>query len=324
MDPLTHFLDGPHARRAFALRVVMNPPWSLDVRDQAALTVMAVLTGHAWLVTDGEATALDAGDIALVRGPEPYVVADEPERKASIIIHPDQECTTLGGEPVRLSMSHGVRTWGNTTVGETTMLIGTYESDAEIGSTVTAALPRTAVVPAGSVSPGLVQLLADEVGTDAPGQGSVIDRLLDVLLVHCVRAWTAAHPERARGWLSAGADSVVGQALELLHGLPAEPWTLESLAARVNVSRATLAARFRNSVGEPPMTYLTNWRMVLASELLADPHRTTARIAGEIGYGSPFALSTAFKRRYGVNPTEYRRRKYAASASAVIRLVLFL
>lgn len=314
MDPLVHFLDGPHARRAFALHVAMTSPWSLDVRDRAPLTVMAVLSGKVWLAVDGESISLGGGDIALVRGPEPYVVADEPGREPSIVIHPGQECTTLVGEPVHLTMSHGVRTWGNTASGETTMLIGTYESDAEIGSAVTAALPRTAVIPAGAVNPALLRFLAEEVGTDAPGQGSVIDRMLDVLLVHCVRAWTGAHPERATGWLSASADSVVGQALELLHELPAEPWTLESLARRLNVSRATLAARFRSAVGEPPMTYLTNWRMLLASELLADPHRTTARIAGEIGYGSPFALSTAFKRRFGVSPTEYRRRKYAAPA----------
>ncbi|WP_346027475.1 AraC family transcriptional regulator [Arthrobacter parietis] len=314
MDPLTHFLDGPHARRAFALQVAMNPPWSLDVQDQAPLTVMAMLTGGAWLAADGNSTALSAGDIALVRGPGPYSVADEPGRAASIVIHPGQACTTLGGEPVHLSMSHGVRTWGNTASGETTMLIGTYETDAEVGSAVTAALPRIAVIPAGAVNAALVQLLACEVATDAPGQGSVIDRMLDVLLVHSVRAWTAAHPESATGWLSAGADAVVGRALELLHELPAEPWTLESLARRLNVSRATLAARFRSRVGEPPMTYLTNWRMLLASELLADPHHTTAWIAGEIGYGSPFALSTAFKRRFGVSPTEYRRRKFAAPA----------
>jgi AraC-like DNA-binding protein len=314
MDPLVHFLDGPHARRAFALRVVMDPPWSLAVRDRAPLTVMAVLTGWAWLMVDGESISLGAGDIALIRGPEPYVVADQPAREASIVIHPGQECTTLAGKPVRLSMNHGVRTWGNTASGETTMLIGTYESDAEIGSAVTAALPRTAVIPAGTVNPALVQFLADAVRTDAPGQGSVIDRMLDVLLIHCVRGWSDAHPERVRGWLSASADPVVGQALELLHELPAEPWTLAALADRLNISRATLAARFRSAVGEPPMTYLTNWRMLLASELLADPHRTTARIAGEIGYGSPFALSTAFKRRFGVSPTEYRRRIFATPA----------
>lgn len=273
--------------------------------------MMAVLEGRAWLVADGDNIALDAGDVAIIRGPERYLVADQPGREASIVIHPGQECTTLAGEPVHLSLGHGVRTWGNAASGETTMLIGTYESDATIGSVVAAALPRTAVVRAGAVNPALIQFLAGEIATDAPGQGSVIDRMLDVLLVHSVRAWAASHPDRATGWLSAARDPLVGQALDLIHDHPAKPWTLQSLSGQLNVSRATLAARFRSSVGEPPMAYLTNWRMLLASELLADPRLTTARIAGEVGYGSAFALSTAFKRRYGCSPTEYRRRTYA-------------
>lgn len=313
MEPLVRLLDGPHARRAFALRVVMNPPWSLEVRDQAPLTVMAVLSGRAWLMADGESVALETGDIALVRGPDPYRIADEPQREAGIVVHPDQKCTAVTGEPVHLSMSHGVRTWGNSSTGQTTILVGTYDTEAEIGSAVSAALPRTAVVPAGTINPALMHLLAGEIATDAAGQGSVIDRMLDVLLVHAVRAWTTAHPDRARGWLAAGTDSLVAQAADLIHELPAEPWTLEALASHLNVSRATLAARFKATVGKPPMTYLSNWRMLLASELLADPQRTTSRIAEEVGYGSPFALSTAFKRRFGVSPTEYRRRKYGGA-----------
>lgn len=292
----------------------MEPPWSLSVQDGAPLTVLALLSGTAWVRTDGEAVELAAGDVALLRGPEPYVVADDAQREPNIVILPGQECATLAGDPVHLSMKHGVRTWGNSSTGASTMLIGTYDSDAELGSAVAAALPRVAVVPAGGVQPALLDLLAGEVSTEAPGQGSVIDRMLDVLLLHAVRAWVAAQPERAAGWLAAGADPLVAEALNLIHDLPAEPWTLESLARRLNVSRATLAARFRAGVGEPPMTYLANWRMLLASELLADPRRTTARIAEEVGYSSAFALSTAFKRRFGISPTEYRRRKYAEPA----------
>lgn len=309
MDPLAHLLDGPRARRAFTLRVSMDPPWSMSVQDGAPLTVIAMLAGRTWVVAD-EPSELKAGDIALVRGPAAYVVADQPQQQPTIVIHPGQRCTTLSGEPVHLSMERGVRTWGNATAGSTTMLIGTYDSDAELGSAVSAALPRVAVIPAGDVDPVLLRLLSEEITTEAPGQGSVSDRLLDVLLVHSVRAWTSAHPDRARGWTAAGTDPVVTQALGFIHDEPAEPWTLEILARRVSTSRATLAARFRTAVGEPPMTYLTNWRMTLASELFADPSRTTARIAGDVGYSSPFALSTAFKRRFGVSPTEYRRRKY--------------
>ena len=315
MDPLAHLLDGPRARRAFALRVVMNPDWSISVRDRAPLTVMAMMSGNAWLEADNERFRLRQGDVAIVRGPDPYTVSDDPSRAPDAVIHPGQRCTSPSGKDLQTSMNHGLRTWGNASTGETTMLIGTYGTDAEIGAAVTTALPRIALVPAGKVSPSLLGFMEGEITSDAPGQGSTIDRLLDVLLVHSIRAWAGLHPEAARGWLAGGTDPLIARALAFFHESPAEAWGLESLAQRLNVSRATLAGRFRAGVGEPPMTYLTNWRMLLASELLADPRLTTTQIAAKVGYGSPFALSTAFKRRFGVSPAGYRDRTYPRAAA---------
>ena len=314
MDALTHLLSGPHAQRAFALRVVMDPPWSIDVHDRAPLTLIAMLSGEAALVAERVRVSLKPGDIAIVRGPEPYRLADDPEREGLVVIHPGQVCTTRDGEHVSISMSQGVRTWGNSPTGATTMLVGTYQSDAQIGTVVAAALPVVAVIPAGQVDDALLRLLRDEISVDAPGQGGAVDRLLDVLLVHALRGWAREHPESASGWLAASRDPLVPDALRLLHDSPAAPWTIEVLAQRLTVSRATLAHRFRASVGEPPMTYLTSWRMLLAGELLSDPRRTTADIAQQVGYGSPFALSTAFKRHHGVSPTEYRRRRQTPRA----------
>lgn len=315
MDQLTHFLDGPRARRAFALRVVMDPPFSIDVRDEAPLTIIAVLSGTAWLLADGDEVELRPGDVAVVRGPDPYRVADTPGTGPGIIIHPGQACTTVDGADVQFSLTQGIRSWGNSDTGGTVMLIGTYETDAEIGVAVTAALPRIALVPAHQVNTTVLTLLESEMATDAPSQGTIIDRLLDVLLVHAVRAWVEAHPNAATGWVAASADPLVARAVDLMHNRPGEDWTIDSLAVRLAVSRATLASRFRSIVGEPPGSYLTKWRMLLASELLADPGATTARIAADVGYGSAFALSTAFKRRFGLSPSEYRRLKYGARAS---------
>ena len=309
MDTLTHLLSGPRAQRAFALRVVMDPPWSIDVQDRAPLTLIAMLSGEACLITERARVALTPGDIAIVRGPEPYRLADDPERAGLVVIHPGQVCTTPGGDHVSISMAQGVRTWGNSPTGATTMLIGTYESDAQIGSVVAAALPEVAVIPAGHVDEALLRLLRDEISVDAPGQGGAVDRLLDVVLVHALRGWARDNSESASGWLAAGRDALVSDALRFLHDSPGLPWTIESLARELSVSRATLAHRFRASVGEPPMAYLTSWRMLLAAELLSDPHRTTADIAHQVGYGSPFALSTAFKRHHGVSPTDYRRSR---------------
>ena len=134
----------------------------------------------------------------------------------------------------------------------------------------------------------------------------MLDRLLDLLLIAVLRAWFARPEAKAPAWYRAHADPVVGRALRLLRTAPREPWTVASLAAEAGISRAALARRFNELVGEPPMTYLTSWRIALAADLLREPGATIGSVAQQVGYGSPFALSTAFKRVRGVSPQQHR------------------
>lgn len=127
------------------------------------------------------------------------------------------------------------------------------------------------------------------------------------LLIGALRAWFARPEAEAPGWYRAHGDPVVGPALRLLHHTPEQPWTVASLAAATGVSRAALARRFTELVGEPPMTFLTSWRLTLAADLLCEPGATVGSVARRVGYGSPFALSTAFKRVRGITPHEHRR-----------------
>jgi AraC-like DNA-binding protein len=113
--------------------------------------------------------------------------------------------------------------------------------------------------------------------------------------------------------VTADRDPAVQQAIRLIHGSPDKPWTVESLAGSVGVSRASLARRFHERVGKPPMTYLNQWRLAKAADLMSDPALTLTTISRQVGYASPFSFSSAFKRRYGVSPQEYRRRQPAAS-----------
>lgn len=113
MDTLTGLLEGPNARGAFLQKSVLNPPWAMRIEDQAPLSVVTMVRGSAWLLPDeGERVRISPGDVAVVRGPAPYTVADSPETPVQIRVGPDQRCSTQAGEDVSDSMALGVRTWG--------------------------------------------------------------------------------------------------------------------------------------------------------------------------------------------------------------------
>jgi AraC-like DNA-binding protein len=309
MDALAGLLDGPRASGAFLLRALMAPPWSLRIQDRAPISLIAMLYGDAWVVPDGDAAPvrIGPGDVAVCRGPDPYTVAGDPATPPSVVIHPGQRCTTVDGREVKPMMDLGVRTWGNDPDGPVAMLVGTYEElRGEVGRRLLDVLPPLVIVPGGDLGSPLVPLLGDEIARDEPGQGVVLDRLLDLLLIATLRAWLARPEAGAPAWYQAQGDPVVGRALKLLHHHPARPWTVAALAAETGVSRAALARRFTELVGEPPMSFLTGWRLALAADLLREPGATIGAVARQVGYGSPYALSTAFKRVNGVSPREYR------------------
>jgi AraC-like DNA-binding protein len=307
MDALATLLDGPRARGAFLLRSILTPPWSLRIEDRAPVTLLYMLRNDGWVVPDGEPPVrLRPGDVAVVRGPEPYTVADAPQTEPRIVIRPGQVSATPQGQELCEEMDLGVRTWGDGPDGSSVMISGTYQMDGEISRRLLTALPHVLVLPGHSWDSPLPALLADEVLREAPGQDVVLDRLLDLLLIAVLREWFSRPEAGGPSWFAAQGDPVVGPALRLLHQEPAHPWTVAELATRTGVSRAALGRRFTDLVGEPPMAYLTSWRLALAADLLREPDATVAAVARKVGYGSPFALSAAFKRVRGVSPQQHR------------------
>ncbi len=253
---------------------------------------------------------LQAGDVALTRGTEHYLFADDPATAPMVVIHPGQRCTTLSGDDLRFEMSLGVRTWGNSAGGSTRSIICAYEGHSEVSARLLDALPAVLVLRAHEWDTPLVDLLAAEAGRDGSGQEAYLDRLLDVLLIAVLRNWFDRE-ENAPAWWHAEHDPVVGPALRLIYNNPAHPWTVANLAAAVGSSRAVFARRFTELVGEPPIAFLTGWRLALAADLLRSSQATIAAVARQVGYSTPFALSSAFKRAYGVSPNTHR-----ASAAA--------
>jgi AraC-like DNA-binding protein len=152
----------------------------------------------------------------------------------------------------------------------------------------------------------MLNLLACEVEHPGPGSEILIQRLFDALFLYVVRAWIEQDSERP-GWMAALRDPALGKALASIHAEPGGDWTVAALARTTGLSRAAFARRFTQTVGEPPMAYLTRWRMGLAAQLLSGGQQPLPDVARRLGYESEFAFSRAFKRNYGVAPATYRR-----------------
>src|SRR5215211_2504837 len=201
MDAVAALLDGPRAREAFLLRSSMNPPWSMRIQDEAPLTIAAMVRGHAWVIPDAaEPVRLEKGDVAIMRGPDPYTVADDPTTRPDIVIHSGQQCTNLGGEELVDTMSLGVRTWGNALQGDTAILTGSYQMEGEVSQRLLRTLPALLVLTDDEWDSPIVPLLAEEIVKDDPGQEAVLDRLLDLLVVAVLRAWFARPDSVAPDW----------------------------------------------------------------------------------------------------------------------------
>ena len=309
MDALAGLLDGPRAREAFLLCASMDPPWSVRIEDEAPLGISVVVRGEAWLMpAEGEAVHLTRGDVMIARGPGHYTIADDPVTPPSAVVLPGQRCVTLDGEDLQERWRRGVRTWGNAADGRMLLITGAYQLDGEVSERLLRVLPELLILREQEWDSPVIPLLTQEIVKDDPGQEAVLDRLLDLLLIAVLRAWFARPEAEAPAWYRAASDPVIGPALRLLHHNPAHAWTVAELARETGLSRAALARRFNELVGEPPMSFLTSWRIALAADLLLEPGATVGSVAPQVGYGSPFALSTAFKRVRGVSPQQHRAR----------------
>lgn len=282
----------------------LSEPWALDFVDGAPLTLFVIVDGAGWIVRDGqEPLRVTAGDTVVLRGPEPFSFRDAVDSSAEPVA-----CGELCSIPENGGARHRL---GWSDCGDpdasTSIVVGSYPVHGEIGDRLLHVLPSAIRIPPDSEADPVARYLATEVAADRPGQQIVLDRLLDWLLVCSLRTWFDDQQQSAPQWYSALHDPVVGPVLQLMHAEVDAPWTVATLARRAGVSRATLAKRFTDLVGEPPLTYLTRWRMTIAADQLTDrPDLSVADVASAVGYADPFTFSTAFKRTKGVNPSTHR------------------
>jgi AraC-like DNA-binding protein len=158
--------------------------------------------------------------------------------------------------------------------------------------------------------------LLEEAASDRAGSDAMLAKMSEALFVDTLRRYVARLPDQTTGWLAGARDSAVGKSLALLHRRPEHPWTIAELAAAVGLSRSSLVERFTRYLAEPPMAYLTGWRLRLAAEALTASSKGVADIAADVGYESEAAFNRAFKRVFGVPPARYRRQSREPASRA--------
>lgn len=197
--------------------------------------------------------------------------------------------------------------------GDVTRLVcGYLACDARLARMLLAGLPSIVKVSvrgssAGSWLEASLKYALGEARSPRPGGKGVLAKLSEVLFIEVLRIYMNEQPPERTGWLAGVGDRIVGAALGALHKDPARAWTLETLASEAGTSRSVLAEKFHLIVGVAPMQYLTQWRMLLAANLLAGSNAPLTQIAEEVGYQTDTAFSRAFSREYGVPPAKWRR-----------------
>jgi AraC-like DNA-binding protein len=278
-------------------RSVARPPWGLRLPGTVPLAVHAVIQGRAWLWLDHPDASLELapGDVALVRGGPDHHIAHEP---AATCVSPEQFLARHAGDEPSGDRRASV------------FLCGAYRFSGDVGRALLEALPPILPLSAAADDPlhDVIALLSRELAASTPGQQTVLDRLLDVLLVLAIRACFQQSANAPR-WYRASANPRLSPALSAIHTDAAHPWTVSELAAVSGLSRAAFARSFQQALGQAPMQYLTDWRMTLARDHLRRGELTLAQIAARAGYASPYAFAAAFRRHHGCPPGQWRKRE---------------
>ncbi|MDB5999702.1 MAG: hypothetical protein JWP52_1401 [Rhizobacter sp.] len=201
--------------------------------------------------------------------------------------------------------------------GATTRLVcGYLACDARLARMLLAGLPPLVKVNVRQSDAGVwlessVRYALTEARSPRPGGAGVLAKLAEVLFIEVLRLYINEHTQGRTGWLAGVSDRIVGSALDSLHKSPAHAWTLDELARTSGTSRSVLAERFQLLVGSSPIQYLTQWRMLLASNLLCRSNAPLTRIAQDVGYQTDTAFSRAFRREFGAPPAAWRRSQAA-------------
>jgi AraC-like DNA-binding protein len=322
MDAFSEILSGVKLNGALFFNADFSAPWGFAAPASQTLAP-ALAPGAPHLViyhfviegsavaclVDGQLISLEPGDVVIFPHGDPHLITSgavsaEPQQTSAIV----RKVMTRDLTPLKIGGG-----------GMTTRFVcGFMSCDPYLSRPILDGLPRIFKVNvrtdrSGQWLESSILHLVEEAGSGRVGSEAMLAKLSEALFVDTLRRYVMSLPEREIGWLAGTRDPVVGKCLGLMHRRVDHPWTIATLANEVGMSRSTLSEHFTRYLSEPPMTYLTRWRLQLAARSLIRTPRGVAEIACEVGYESEAAFNRAFKREFGLPPARYRRDQRAAS-----------
>ncbi len=326
MDTLTEVLKTIRLTGAAFFESELKAPWSVVAPSSRAIAdALMPEADHVvpyHLVTagrcvvkllDGPTIELAAGDVVVFPSGDHHMLGGTPQFGPVSMTSDDLTKLLVRGKvtPIR----------GGGDGAATEMVCGFFACDRRLSAPILSGLPRMFRVslsddPAAKWLRSSVHYSVVETAQPRAGAEMLLAKLSELLFVETIRRYVRELPESHTGWLAGLRNPHVARVLALLHGRPEHPWTVEELAREVGLSRTVLAERFTHYLGQPPIQYLTKWRLSLASERLRDGSTSIGRVAEHAGYDSEAAFTRAFKRQFGLPPATWRRREARAPAAA--------
>ena len=319
MEPLTRFQEDVLANILQSLRLQstlycraqMGAPWGFRVARREVASFHIVTGGTCWLTVEGtdKPALLTEGDLVILLHGHAHTMTDHPETPVTRLED------LVPRQPVE---KEGIFSSGGQGAA-TTLVCGSLQLEDSTTNPLFSILPPLLHIQSQHrQSPSwlgaIVQLVKAEASANQLAAETVIRRFSEILFIQAVRTYLSMVDGGKQGWFNALKDPQIGQALVLVQSQPDDPWTVESLAYRVGLSRSTFSAKFKQLVGEPPMHYITRVRLTKAASLLRTHPATLVEVALSIGYDSEVAFSKAFKRHFGIAPGAYRQGRRSPTA----------
>ena len=314
MDALSDVLLTLRLNGAVFYNAEFSCPWTVRSPQSSALgpwiapssgdiiVYHLVTAGNAWArLEDGPPVSLAAGDIVMFPSGDPHILGNGTTIE---IVDNEMQLDRIFSQRLEVSRMGGG--------GEVTQFVCGYLTCDRQASDLLRGLPRLLKISIGNDPQGewlqnSIRFAVGQARLGYAGTEALLAKLSEALFIETLRRYIASLPESETGWMAGTRDPHVGKALAHFHHNAARSWTLATLATEVGVSRTLLAERFKHFLGEPPMAYLTRWRMKLGARLLLTTNHSVAEIAAMSGYDSESAFNRAFKREFDIPPARYRR-----------------